>query len=390
MTRNPVLHTFGTEPSREEKDMLKFWSYWMAATVLGFIGGFAGGYLTIGLITGDEGPEAFGVPFEVAFPILLGLAAALMATLQWLVIRRRQPSLARWIPATALGVLFGIAVLMVLETAMGEPETITELILTGALHGVAVGAVVGSAQWLVIRDFDPSRRWIKVQLLAVPTAAVVGDIVGFSGDGGTGTMVIFVLWQALVAPTLYRITTRQASSETAREEQKQQESGMGKTGTVAMAVAAMLLTALVGVAAASTPSAASGTITQTGIVAFDLRTAGPNVIIEQTVVGTIDGTLSGTFEDTLRVVIHPNGDFTAQGSGSCSCTVDGMSGVVEYVVSDTGEVVDGVPTFAGRQVITGTSGDLAGLSGVLQIEGTVNEMTNLSVIAYSGGIHTRP
>ena len=165
---------------------------------------------------------------------------------------------------------------------------------------------------------------------------------------------------------------------------------MRKTGTVAMAVAAMLLTTLVGVAVASPPSGASGTITQTGIIAFDQHTSGPNVIIEQTTAGSIDGTLSGTFEDTFKVVIHPNGRFTAQGSGSCSCTIDGMSGVVEYVVSDTGQLVNGVPTFAGRQVITGASGDLAGLSGVLQIDGTVDETTGLSAIDYAGGIHTHP
>ncbi|HEX6299143.1 MAG TPA: hypothetical protein VF148_01600 [Acidimicrobiia bacterium] len=196
--------------------MLRFWSYWMGATVLGFVGGFAGGFLTIGLITGDEGPEAFGVPFEVAFPILLGLASALMATLQWLVIRRRRPSLARWIPATALSVLAGIALLVVFETVIGRPATIAASTLSGALHGLAVGAIVGTAQWFVIRDFDPSRRWIKAHLLAVPTAAVVGDIVGFYGTGGIGTIVIFVMWQALVAPTLYSLLTSKPADEEVR------------------------------------------------------------------------------------------------------------------------------------------------------------------------------
>lgn len=193
--------------------MFKFWSYWMGATVLGFIGGFVGIFLVIGLITGDEGPEAFGMSFEVFFPIWLGLAAALMATMQWLVLRRRTSGLARWIPATALGVLTGIALLMVLVAMMGEPETIIPSVLTGALHGIVVGAIVGTAQWFVVRDLDPSRRWIKVNVIALLMAGAIGDGIGFYTDGGTGTMVIFLLWQALVAPTLYRLTSHQPAAE---------------------------------------------------------------------------------------------------------------------------------------------------------------------------------
>jgi hypothetical protein len=193
--------------------MFKFWGYWMGATVLGFIGGFAGVFLVIGLITGDEGPEAFGISFEVFFPIWMGLAAALMGTLQWLVIRRRSSGLVRWIPATALGVVLGFALLMALVAVMGEPETLVGAVLSGALHGVLVGALVGTAQWFVIRGLDPSRRWIKVNMLSLVMAAVVGDTIGFYTDGGTGTMVIFLLWQALVALTLYRLTTRQPAAE---------------------------------------------------------------------------------------------------------------------------------------------------------------------------------
>jgi len=165
---------------------------------------------------------------------------------------------------------------------------------------------------------------------------------------------------------------------------------MKRLGTVTVAAATALLIGLVGVATASPPTAASGAITQTGVTEFQVRMAGPNVIIEQTTVGNVSGTLNGTFEDTIRVVIHPNGGFTALGKGSCECTVDGRSGVVEYVVSDTGEEINGIPTFEGRQVITGSSGDLSGLRGVLQIEGAVDPGTFLSIISYSGEIHTHP
>lgn len=165
---------------------------------------------------------------------------------------------------------------------------------------------------------------------------------------------------------------------------------MKRIGTVAVAAATALLIGLVGVAMASPPTAASGTATQTGITQFEIRMAGPNVIIEQTTVGNVSGTLNGTFEDSFKVVIRPNGRFTAQGSGSCECTVNGVTGVIEYVTSDTGEEIDGTPTFEGRQVITGATGGLSGLRGVLQIEGTVDLGTGLATINYSGVVHTHP
>lgn len=165
---------------------------------------------------------------------------------------------------------------------------------------------------------------------------------------------------------------------------------MKRLGTVALVAATALLVGLVGVAMASPPTAASGTATQTGIAEIEVRMAGPNVIIEQTTVGFVSGTLSGTFEDTFKVVLHPNGRFTAQGSGSCECAVNGVSGVIEYVTSDTGQEIDGIPTFEGRQVITDATGGLSGLRGVLQIEGTVDIGTGLATISYSGAIHTHP
>jgi hypothetical protein len=70
--------------------------------------------------------------------------------------------------------------------------------------------------------------------------------------------------------------------------------------------------------------------------------------------------------------------------------VDGKEGTLVLVVVDTGEEVNGVPTFAGRAVITSATGELAGLRGVLEVAGTVDVTTNLSTISYSGQIHFHP
>jgi hypothetical protein len=159
----------------------------------------------------------------------------------------------------------------------------------------------------------------------------------------------------------------------------------------AWAAVAVLLVAAVGVAHASPPTAASGNYTQTAHTGFAIGFAGPNVIIEASTVGTVSGTLTGTFEDSVRVVIHPNGRFTAQGTMSCECTVAGKSGVLEFVVVDAGEEVSpDISVFFGHAVITRGSGELSGLRGVLEIAGTVDRSTGLSTIDYSGRIHFHP
>lgn len=162
-------------------------------------------------------------------------------------------------------------------------------------------------------------------------------------------------------------------------------------GVLAIGSALTLLIGSMGVALASPPTAASGTITQTDVVSIEVSFAGPNVIIEQTVAEILNGTLTGTAVERIRVVLHPNGKITARGTGTCECIVEGVgSGVLEWVASTTGENAFTTPTFAGRIVITGGTGDLSGLRGVLEIEGAVDRATSLSAVDYSGKIHSHP
>jgi hypothetical protein len=153
----------------------------------------------------------------------------------------------------------------------------------------------------------------------------------------------------------------------------------------------MLLAGAVGVAQASPPMAASGNFTQTEITSLEVRVAGPNTIIELTSEGLVGGNLSGSYKDSLKVVIHPNGLFTAHNRITCECTVEGKEGVLELVVVDTGEPVS--PTtaiFKGTAVIKGATGELSGLRGVFQVEGTVDLLTGLSTYTLSGQIHFDP
>jgi hypothetical protein len=59
-------------------------------------------------------------------------------------------------------------------------------------------------------------------------------------------------------------------------------------------------------------------------------------------------------------------------------------------LSDTGETADSRPTFSGRNVIKGGTGERSGLSGVLQFQGTVDLATGLSASDYSGEIQFHP
>lgn len=137
--------------------------------------------------------------------------------------------------------------------------------------------------------------------------------------------------------------------------------------------------------AAAVGIAASGAFQQNAIVSLETRSAGPNTIIEQRSTGTISGTMSGPYEDELRVVIHPNGTFNAHFTIRCACEVDGRSGDIEMVASDRGRVTG--PTtadFSGTVTIRSASGDLAGLRGVLAIEGSVDLASGLSTYGYEG------
>lgn len=163
------------------------------------------------------------------------------------------------------------------------------------------------------------------------------------------------------------------------------------TATALAAAAVVVLVGAVGVAQASPPTAVAGTLSQTAITSFALQVAGPNTIIEQTAQGTVSGSLSGSEEDSLRVETRSDGRFSAQAWITCQCTVGSKQGVLElrWVVSG-GRGGPDTLTYRGSAVITGGTGELSGLSGVFEVEGTVDLTTGLSTATYAGQIHSHP
>lgn len=156
---------------------------------------------------------------------------------------------------------------------------------------------------------------------------------------------------------------------------------------IAPLAAFSLLFGVVGVAQGSQPAAASGTFAVLSITSFVARPVGGNTFIEQTTAGVFSGTLTGTFEDEISASVHPNGVVGARGTITCTCTFAGKSGTLEFVQVSTGDFA--AQAFEGRAIITRGTGDLSGLQGVLQLNGTVDP-NGLATVDYVGHLHDHP
>lgn len=182
--------------------MIRFWFAWMALTIAGLVVGFPGSFAAIDAMIGPEGPEAVSIPFEVAFSAIVGITGTLIGSLQWLLIRRRAAHTAGWIPATGLGLLVALLVLVHLPVGTTFPGAL----LWAAVHALIVGLAVGLLQWRAIRHIDPTRQWLWASIAVWLAAGIIGDTMSHViGDDGIGSMLIFLLWAALTAPILYRL-----------------------------------------------------------------------------------------------------------------------------------------------------------------------------------------
>src|ERR671934_261437 len=95
----------------------------------------------------------------------------------------------------------------------------------------------------------------------------------------------------------------------------------GKAAAIVAVVTAGLV--LAKPIAASPPQPASGTATVVTTTITSVRAADGNVIIEATQTGVVTGTFSGTFVEDVRLVQHPSGVTTFQGSATLTGTADG-------------------------------------------------------------------
>jgi Protein of unknown function (DUF3224) len=135
-------------------------------------------------------------------------------------------------------------------------------------------------------------------------------------------------------------------------------------------------------AGATPPTSASGTIANTSATFNSVRPANGNLIVELDGAAAYTGTLTGTSTFHGILVIHPDGSANFHDVETFTGTVNGVSGTVTFNLTgqnDSNLVVQETRT------VTGATGALEGLHGVLHEVGTV-VFPNGPVTNYSGEI----
>ncbi|MCC6614302.1 MAG: hypothetical protein IT320_12550 [Anaerolineae bacterium] len=125
---------------------------------------------------------------------LAGLVTgAVIGLAEWLVLRQIAPLDARWIVATALGMAIGLAAGIGLA---GIETAVAPLLIRGAITGLAIGIAQG---WL-LRDLAPlAGLWIVVLAAAWPLAWTVTRAIGvdmtqqWSVFGSSGAIVFQIV-----------------------------------------------------------------------------------------------------------------------------------------------------------------------------------------------------
>ncbi|WP_082650662.1 protein kinase domain-containing protein [Mastigocoleus testarum] len=151
---NPQTPT--SDPTTPKKNIgLGFWWWWLLANLAGFL--------------------SFGM---------------LLPVTQWLVLRGRVHSLPKtawWVLVTAVGIVSGVFVLMIMADFIGSSDAMVVFTLG------AIGGVLGTIQWLLLRQWiSQASSWILVNAIAGVMSAVVGNTLD---DVGYDT---FLVWFAVL------------------------------------------------------------------------------------------------------------------------------------------------------------------------------------------------
>jgi Protein of unknown function (DUF3224) len=137
-------------------------------------------------------------------------------------------------------------------------------------------------------------------------------------------------------------------------------------------------------AAASPPTPASGTVSNTFASFNSVRTAGGNLIVDLNAAAAYTGTFSGTSTLQGTLIIHADGSANFHDVEIFTGTVNGVPGTVTFDLNGSNDAALAVHATA---TIVCASGDLVGLHGVLHEVGTVVIPTG-PVGTYSGQIHS--
>lgn len=166
------------------------WLWWVSLTALStltaiFVILFIVGNLGLSALSGVGDGESASTAFPVAIAPVFALGGAIIGAAQWLVLRGRIKRAGWWVLATAGGWMAGYLWSYLLFPSTSETATIVELLLPWLLYGLSAGLL----QWLILRHFyHRSGLW-------VPTAGLA-MVIGTSGWLVGGTFGGTFLWLA--------------------------------------------------------------------------------------------------------------------------------------------------------------------------------------------------
>jgi hypothetical protein len=159
---------------------------------------------------------------------------------------------------------------------------------------------------------------------------------------------------------------------------------------VSFTLAVILALVVVTSAGASPPTSVTGSFADTSATLANPRLAGGNTIFDLTATTVWTGTFTGTGIITGTLIIHADGSANFQDTEIFTGMVNGASGTVTFNLAGTGTpgTTPGTTIYQDTHTITGGTGALANLHGVLTLVGTVP--AGLPVATYTGQIHFDP
>lgn len=132
---------------------------WLVATAVGYAVGMSVASVVMGAVGRPLSPILAGLPFVLVYGALVGLVVSLV---QLVVLRGAHA--AAWIAASVAGNALGFTALAIVGEWLGNTiDPLLPLVLgEGAiedLSGATLGVIVALAQWQVLSDRLPRRRW---------------------------------------------------------------------------------------------------------------------------------------------------------------------------------------------------------------------------------------
>jgi hypothetical protein len=192
----------------------KLWLQWILANAIGETVGL-GATLLLGAFLLVQAEPTIGALPAAALGVLAGtvIEGSIVGTAQWLVLRRPLDHMRwrTWVLATALGACIAWTLGMIPSTLLftapdsgaATPGEISDLMIytLAAAMGIALGSILGAAQWLALRRHLPKAGWW------IPTNALawmLGMVVVFLGTsfipaGGITVPVALILLLFVVA-----------------------------------------------------------------------------------------------------------------------------------------------------------------------------------------------